>query len=234
MLPGNDTQNKDSISFCDVMRRQPHLFLLLSWDCVRKPWRLSQLGLIAASPVGWWSRTVSSCTWVNWGCELGLLYLGWAQLLGMLALAKRKRWSSLGPDGTRARELSQLEGPTQRQRCNLQCQRGQPCHGSWESAHWGWCPCQRLGREETSYNLQGRDKGKDAARCWIPAQWAMMVLGNAPDPAVDWNTKQEIEAAGWCLAHQTPRLQRQDEFQTPHGVNPCPGWFLWAWPMLCL
>lgn len=31
----------------------------------------------------------------------------------------------------------------------------------------------------------------------MSAQWTVMVLGKAPDPAVDWNTKQEIEAEVW-------------------------------------
>lgn len=66
-----------------------------------------------------------------------------------------------------------------------------------------WCPCQQLGIDRTNYNFQGRGKGKDSTRNWISAQWALMVLGKAPDPAVDWNTKQEIESCNLVLgAHQ--------------------------------
>lgn len=62
-----------------------------------------------------------------------------------------------------------------------------------------WCRCQQLGIDATHYNFQGRDEGEDSARCWILAQWAMMVLGKTPDPAVDWNTKQEIESYSLVL-----------------------------------
>lgn len=36
-----------------------------------------------------------------------------------------------------------------------------------------------------------------AAKGWILAKEAVMVLGKAPDLAVGWNTKQEIEAEVW-------------------------------------
>lgn len=68
-----------------------------------------------------------------------------------------------------------------------------------------WCRCQRLGIDTANYNFQGRDKGEDSARYWILAQWAMMVLGNTPDPAVDWNTKQEIESYSPVLGAVTAR-----------------------------
>lgn len=58
-------------------------------------------------------------------------------------------------------------------------------------------PPPATGIEGTSYNLQGRDKGKATTKYWIPAQWTVMVPGKAPDPAVDWNTKQELEAEVW-------------------------------------
>jgi hypothetical protein len=36
-------------------------------------------------------------------------------------------------------------------------------------------PCQQLGVQGTSFILQGTGRGKDIARCWIPAKWVMMV-----------------------------------------------------------
>lgn len=78
----------------------------------------------------------------------------------MLALAKRKCCRNLGPDGTRAREFSQLKGLLQSQLCHLQCQKGQPRHGSWEWAHLGWSLCQQLEIKGTSCNLQGEGQGQ--------------------------------------------------------------------------
>lgn len=62
---------------------------------------------------------------------------------------------------------------------------------------FGMIPLPATGNRRDKLQPQGRDKGKDSTRYWIPAQWTVMVPGKAPDPAVDWNTKQEIKAEVW-------------------------------------
>lgn len=72
----------------------------------------------------------------------------------MLALAKRKQGETWDPMELGSGTCS-TEGPVQSQQCNLQCQKGEPCHGSWGYEHLEGIPASNVGIEGISYLLRG-------------------------------------------------------------------------------
>lgn len=89
--------------------------------------------------------------------ELGLLELGWAQLSGMLAPAKRECWGNRGPDGTKARELSQVKGLLPRQRCDLQSQK---INHVMAPKAFEWAPSSNWGQREQATTPRRRTRAR--------------------------------------------------------------------------